>query len=106
MNSQQRTVFLCSTVTDLSDERKRVLDAIRRLQLQHDSMEFFGARDDRPIETCLAEVRKSDVLVVIIGHRYGTLVPGLRVSFCQSEYDEGYRLGKRCLVYIRDQDAP
>ena len=30
-------------------------------------MEFFGAQPGRPIETCLEEVRNSDVLVVIVG---------------------------------------
>ncbi len=35
------TVFVCSTFSDLSQEREGVLDAIRRLKLQHDSMEFF-----------------------------------------------------------------
>src|SRR5271165_252640 len=46
------TVFVCSTFSDLSQEREGVLDAIRRLKLQHDSMEFFGARAEQPIETC------------------------------------------------------
>ena len=58
-----------------SEEREGVLDAIRRLKLQHDSMDFFGARAEQPIETCLQEVRASDVLVVIVGHRYGSIVP-------------------------------
>ena len=80
------TVFVCSTYSDLSEEREAVLDAIRRLQLQHDSMEFFGARADQPIETCLAEVRRSNILVVIVGHRYGTLVPELGISFSEAEY--------------------
>jgi hypothetical protein len=71
------TVFVCSTFSDLSEEREGVLDAIRRLKLQHDSMEFFGARAEQPIETCLQEVRASDVLVVIVGHRYGSIVPEL-----------------------------
>ena len=35
------TIFVCSTFSDLSQEREGVLDAIRRLKLQHDSMEFF-----------------------------------------------------------------
>jgi hypothetical protein len=37
------TVFVCSTFSDLSQEREGVLDAIRLLKLQHDSMEFFGS---------------------------------------------------------------
>jgi len=52
MNSRT-VVFVCSTYRDLVDEREAVMDAILRLQLQHDSMEFFGAREDRPIETSL-----------------------------------------------------
>jgi hypothetical protein len=100
------TVFVCSTYSDLSAEREAVLDAIRRLQLQHDSMEFFGARANQPIETCLAEVRRSNILVVIVGHRYGTLVPELGVSFSEAEYAEGQRLRKPCLVYIRDDNVP
>jgi hypothetical protein len=100
------TVFVCSTYSDLSKEREAVLDAIRRLQLQHDSMEFFGARSDQPIEACLMEVRRSNVLLVIVGHRYGTLVPELEVSFSEAEYREAYRLNKPCLVYLRGDDVP
>jgi hypothetical protein len=69
-------------------------------------MEFFGARADMPIETCLEEVRRSDMLVVVVGHRYGSLVPDLGISFSEAEYSEGYRLGKPCLVYLRDENVP
>jgi hypothetical protein len=100
------TVFLCSTFADLSVEREGVLEAVRRLQLQHDSMEFFGARAQQPIETCLEEVRGSDILVVIVGHRYGAIVPELGISFSEAEYAEGYRLEKPCLVYMRDDEVP
>ena len=100
------TVFVCSTYSDLSEEREAVLDAIRRLQLQHDSMEFFGARSDVPIETCLSEVRRSNMLVVIVGHRYGTMVPNRDVSFSEAEYSEAHRLRKPCLVYMRSDDVP
>ena len=100
------TVFVCSTFSDLSDEREGVLDAIRRLQLQDDSMEFFGARANQPIETCLQEVRRSNVLVVIVGHRYGSLVPEMGISFSEAEYNEGYALNKPCLIYMRDENVP
>ena len=100
------TVFVCSTFSDLSQERDGVLDAIRRLKLQHDSMEFFGARPDRPVETCLEEVRASDVLVVIVGLRYGSIVPDLGISYSEAEYSEGFRLNKPCLIYMRDDNIP
>lgn len=100
------TVFVCSTYSDLAEEREAVLQALRKLQHQHDSMEFFGARTNLPIETCLEEVRRSDVLVVILGYRYGSLVPEMDISFSEAEYREGHRLGKPCLVYLRDENVP
>jgi hypothetical protein len=60
-------VFVCSTFDDLEQEREAVLDAIRRVQQRHNAMEFFGARPEQPINVCLEEVRKSDLLVVIVG---------------------------------------
>jgi tetratricopeptide (TPR) repeat protein len=99
-------VFVCSTFDDLLEEREGVLDAIRRVQSRHNAMEFFGARPDRPIDICLDEVRKSDLLVVIVGEKYGSLPPGMGVSYSQAEYEEGVRLKKPCLIYLRDDDVP
>ncbi len=61
-------VFICSTFDDLSIEREAVLEAVTRLQLQHDWMEFFGARAQQPLDTCLEEVRASHILIIIVGH--------------------------------------
>lgn len=104
MNPSLR-VFLCSTYLDLTKEREAVLDAINRLRFHHHSMEVFGADSNRPIEVCLREVRQSDVLVVIVAHRYGSLVPARDISFTEAEYSEAHLLGKPCLVYMRSHDV-
>jgi hypothetical protein len=95
-------VFVCGTYSDLSAERGAVLDALQQLQVMHQSMEFFGARPERPIETCLGEVRRSQLLVVIVGQRYGSLVPGLGISYSEAEYEEAVRLSIPCLIYLQD----
>ena len=100
------TVFVCSTFDDLVEEREAVLDAIRRVQSRHNAMEFFGARPGRPIDVCLEEVGRSDLLVVIVGLKYGSLPPEMGISYSQAEYEEGARLEKPCLVYLRDDDVP
>jgi uncharacterized protein YjbI with pentapeptide repeats len=46
------------------------------------------------------------VLVVLVGHLYGTVVPERNISFTEAEYAEAYRLGKKCLVYFRDENVP
>lgn len=104
--SSSFTVFVCSTFDDLEPERDAVLDAIRRVRQRHNAMEFFGARAGQPIEVCLQEVGKSDLLVVIVGLKYGSLPPGMGISYSQAEYEEGVRLEKPCLVYLRDDRVP
>ncbi len=43
---------------------------------------------------------------MIVGHRYGSLVPSLGISYSEAEYAEGFRLKKPCLVYMRDENVP
>ena len=99
-------VFVCGTYRDLTPERKAVMKAITKMRLQHDSMEVFGARHNRPLQTCLDEVRRSDILVVIVGHLYGSVSEDAGVSFTEAEYEEGHGLLKPCLVYFRDDQVP
>jgi hypothetical protein len=93
-------VFICSTFADLVPERRAIMDAVHRLQLIHDTMEFFGARDEMPLETCLREVAQSDVMVLVVGCRYGSTVPDLGISYSEAEYNEARRLKKPCLVFL------
>ena len=99
-------VFVCSPLEDLVEERRAVIYALEKLQLKHNCMETFGARTVKPIETALSEVRHSDIMLVILGHKYGSLVPGTNISFSEAEYMEGYQLGKPCLVYLKDEGVP
>ena len=99
-------IFICSTYTDLSEERSGVVEAIQKAHHHQYSMELFGAHPNRPIETCLNEVRQSDVLIVIVGYLYGSIVPELEISYTEAEYNEGRRLGKPCLIYFRDDSVP
>jgi serine phosphatase RsbU (regulator of sigma subunit) len=53
----------------------------------------------------LEEVRASDVVILVVGFLYGSLVPGSEFSYTQTEYEEAHKLGKTCLVYVRDEEA-
>lgn len=44
--------------------------------------------------------------MVIVGHRYGSLVPNEEYSFSEAEYNEGWRLSRPCLIYLRDDEVP
>lgn len=99
-------VFISSTEEDLKNERSQTLEAVHRLRFQDVAMEYFGADPRRPIEVCLEEVRKSDVFVGIVGHRYGSIIEETGKSYAHMEYDEARRINLPCLIYLRSDDIP
>lgn len=108
MGNQEREqplgVFICSTKLDLKEERDAIILVIRKMGEKQHSMELFGARPDQPIDTCLNEVDRCGVMIVIVAHMYGALVDGANLSFSETEYDYGQKTGKPCIVYMPHAD--
>ncbi|MCW4011712.1 MAG: DUF4062 domain-containing protein [Candidatus Bathyarchaeota archaeon] len=102
---KSQKVFVSATRTDLVNERVSVLEAIRQLQFQHVTMEYFGADPRDSIEVCLERVRESDVYVGIIAHRYGSVVETTGKSFTHMEYEEARRIDLPCYIYIRSDES-
>ena len=89
-------VLVCGTYVDLTRERNAVYRAISLL----------GQFVAEPLPSSVVVIEQVDVLVVIVGSLYGTVIPGEDISFTQGEYEEAFRLGKPCLVYLRDENTP
>jgi formylglycine-generating enzyme required for sulfatase activity len=71
------SVFISSTVEDLKPYRTAAEFEAARAGFQVLGQEYFVASGDkRPLEKCLQEVAKADLVVVIIAHRYGWVPPG------------------------------
>ena len=64
-------ILISSTAIDLEDHRKAVEDAILRLEHLPIGMERFGAVSQAPVEVCREKIIASDVVVVLVAHRYG-----------------------------------
>jgi hypothetical protein len=73
-------VFLSSTFSDLTAERKAVENVIHRMDDFFDGMEYFGSFPDSPLQMCLSRVRTADIIVLVLGFRHG-FVPRLSVSY-------------------------
>lgn len=95
-------IFISSTYTDLILHRKLVKEKLSKLDVEIIGMEEFGARKEKPLETCLNEVNLAEIYIVIIGMRYGSVDNESGKSFTQLEYEEAIKLNKNVYVYLID----
>lgn len=96
--------FLSSTFLDLVEEREAVLEALRKKRMSTLAMEDFLASPSTPRETALENLRNSDVMILVIGFKAGSLLPDASGStYTSAEYDELLRLGKEALVFVKQK---
>ncbi|MCO8275956.1 DUF4062 domain-containing protein [Actinoplanes sp. TRM 88003] len=103
-------VFISHTreLRDLPAERSfiaAVEAAILRAGMTVTDMAYFAARDSTPASVCAAEVAAADLVVGVLGLRYGSLVPDRPVSFTELEFDVATELGKPRLMFLLDDSA-
>lgn len=66
--------FLISTFLDLVEERKAFLEALHKMRPLTHAMEDFLATLKPPSDTALEYLRDSDVMLLVIGFKAGTLL--------------------------------
>jgi hypothetical protein len=66
-------VYVSSTIADLTEERRAVLDWLRLAR--HQAVDSYLADSDTVRESCLDDVATCDLYVLILGHRYGFQPP-------------------------------
>ncbi|MBL8482570.1 MAG: DUF4062 domain-containing protein, partial [Rhodocyclaceae bacterium] len=62
-------VYVSSTLIDLKDERQRVIDWL--VAARHLPLHSYTADSETVRDSCLADVDRCDLYVLIVGHRYG-----------------------------------
>jgi hypothetical protein len=104
-------IFLSSTSDDLGDYRSTVAEVLERFRQAVLRMESFGARPAAPLPTCRERVRRSDVLIVLVGHRYGWIPSeaeggdGVK-SITWWEVEWALEAGKPVYAFLIDPQAP
>lgn len=85
-------VFVSSTFSDLREERQAAVEAILSAGHIPAGMELFAAGDESQMEVIKQWIDESDVYLLILGGRYGSIEPKSGKSYTQLEYE--YALAK------------
>lgn len=86
-------VFVSSTYSDLIPERQAAVEAILTAGHIPAGMELFTSGDESQMEVIKQWIDESDVFLLILGGRYGSIEPNTGKSYIHLEYE--YALSKK-----------
>lgn len=93
-------VFFSSTYLDLKEERQAAVEAILEAKHIPAGMELFAAGNDSLLEVIKRWIDESDVFMLILGHRYGSIEPKSGKSYTHVEYDYAVSKGKPVFAVV------
>jgi hypothetical protein len=87
-------IFVSSTYSDLIQERQAAVEAILTAGHIPAGMELFTSGDESQMEVIKQWIDESDVYLLILGGRYGSVEPKTGKSYTQLEYEYALEKGK------------
>lgn len=98
-------VFISSTYLDLKEERQAAVSAILKSGHIPAGMELFTAGDRSQLEIIKRWIDESDVFMLILGGRYGSIESTSGKSYTELEYDYALEIGKPLFAVVIKEDA-
>lgn len=98
-------VFVSSTYSDLLPERQAAVAAILKAGHIPAGMELFTAADRSQMTTIKQWIDESDVYMLILGGRYGSIEPTSGISYTELEYDYAVEQKKPLFAVVTTEAA-
>lgn len=98
-------VFVSSTFTDLKEERQAAVSAILTLGHIPAGMELFTANDKSQWETIERWINESDVYILILGGRYGSIDEASGLSYTEKEFNYAIKAKKPLFSIVINEQA-
>lgn len=86
MHDRRFQIFISSTFEDLKEERKKAVEVIFERGHIPIALERFSAANDSDLEVIKKVMAECQVYLLILGHRYGSTIPGEDISYTELEY--------------------
>ncbi|MEM7557361.1 MAG: DUF4062 domain-containing protein [Cyanobacteria bacterium P01_A01_bin.84] len=98
-------VFVSSTFLDLKQERQAAVSAILSAGHIPAGMELFTAGDQSQMEVIKQWIDESDVYLLILGSRYGSIEPETEKSYTHLEYEYAVSKNKPLFACVINNSA-
>lgn len=100
MKEKKLQVFVSSNFTDLIAERQAAVEAILSSGNIPAGMELFSAGDESQMTVIKRWIDESDVYLLILGGRYGSIEPQSGKSYTQLEYEYALEKNKALFAVV------
>lgn len=105
MKHKKLQVFISSTYTDLIEERQAAVEAVLECKHIPAGMELFTPGDETQMTVIKRWIEESDVYLLILGGRYGSIDPKSKKSYTQLEYEYALELEKPYFTVVIKEKA-
>ena len=103
--SKKLQVFISSTFVDLKQERQAAVAAVLKSGHIPAGMELFTSGDQSQLDTIKAWIDESDVYMLILGGRYGTVETKSGKSYTELEFDYAVSKSKPLFSVVINENA-
>lgn len=79
-------IMISSTIEDLAQERAAVDSAIRDFRFERFRSESMGSLSRSPEQVCDEMAKECDLFILIVGEKYGWIIPHLSISVTEREF--------------------
>lgn len=104
-NHKKYQIFVSSTFTDLIAERQSAVEAILKAGHIPAGMELFTSSNKSQWEVIKRWINESDIYMLILGGRYGSIEPESGKSYTQLEYEYAQEIGKPLFAVVMNNEA-
>ena len=98
-------VFISSTYSDLREERQAAVEAVLNAGHIPAGMELFAAGNESQMKVIKRWIDESDIYMLILGGRYGSIEARTQKSYIHLEYEYAIAKGKPLFAVVIDEEG-
>lgn len=95
-------IFVSSTYSDLIEERQEIVIEILKFGSIPAGMELFTANSEEQFKIIKRWIDTSDIYLLVLGGRYGSICDKTKLSYTEMEYDYAIKKQKPIIAIVLD----